>query len=151
MNLAVNARDAMTGGGRLLIETGETIVDEELALMHTDATPGRYVSLSVTDTGMGISPDALPQIFEPFFTTKEPGKGTGLGLATAFGIIKQHAGWIKVESQPGQGAKFQIFLPASAASAPEPAQTGEKPKPRGVTETILIVEDEPAVRVLTQG
>ncbi|HUP52595.1 MAG TPA: ATP-binding protein, partial [Longimicrobiales bacterium] len=94
MNLSVNARDAMPAGGRLVIETGEKIVDADLARLHPDAEPGRYASLSVSDTGDGIPRDVLPHIFEPFFTTKESGKGTGLGLATVFGIVKQHRGWL---------------------------------------------------------
>jgi signal transduction histidine kinase len=106
MNLSVNARDAMPQGGQLVIATSEKIVDEELARHQPDAAPGRYVCLSVTDTGCGIAPEVLPRIFEPFFTTKETGKGTGLGLATVFGIVKQHRGWITVASQPGQGTTF---------------------------------------------
>jgi CheY-like chemotaxis protein len=147
MNLAVNARDAMPEGGRLLIETSEKIVDEVLARQHPEAAPGHYVGLSVTDTGCGIPPEVLPKIFEPFFTTKEPGKGTGLGLATVFGIVKQHRGWLTVESAPGQGTTFNIFLPATTAAAP--LAEGTKPKSRGGTETILLAEDDQAVRKAT--
>jgi nitrogen-specific signal transduction histidine kinase/CheY-like chemotaxis protein len=151
MNLAVNARDAMPGGGRLLIETTEKTVSEDLAGLHTEAAPGRYVCLSVSDTGIGIPPDVLPRIFEPFFTTKEPGKGTGLGLATVFGIVKQHEGWLKVDSMPGQGTNFKVFLPARTATSAEAARAEAPPKPRGGTETILLAEDDSDVRMLVQA
>jgi PAS domain S-box-containing protein len=150
MNLAVNARDAMPKGGRLLIETAEKVPDAEQARLNPEASPGRHVCLSVSDTGGGIPPEILPRIFEPFFTTKAPGKGTGLGLATVFGIVKQHQGWIEVQSEPRQGATFQIFLPASEAGAEEPAQEEAKAKPRGGSETILLVEDDAAVRTVTR-
>jgi CheY-like chemotaxis protein len=150
MNLAVNARDAMPKGGDLLIETTETTVDASEARLNPEAAPGRYVCLSVTDTGSGIAPEILPRIFEPFFTTKEPGKGTGLGLATVFGIVKQHHGWIKLENRPGQGATFRVYLPASAETAAPPAAATAKPKSNGGTETILLVEDELAVRTFTR-
>ena len=146
LNLAVNARDAMPKGGRLGIETAEQSVTQEIAGLYPDARPGRYVCFSVSDTGTGIPPEILPKIFEPFFTTKEAGKGTGLGLATVFGIVKQHQGWLKVDNQPGQGATFRIFLPASTVTPDEAVQTEVKPKPRGGHETILLVEDEAAVR-----
>jgi PAS domain S-box-containing protein len=145
MNLAVNARDAMPTGGRLIIETSEANVDEPMAAMHAEATPGRYVCLSVSDTGCGIPADVLPRIFEPFYTTKEPGKGTGLGLATVFGIIKQHHGWITVKSEPGVGTTFKVFLPALASGAVPPK--AEKPmETRGGSETLLLVEDDAFVR-----
>lgn len=151
MNLAVNARDAMPDGGRLIIETATKTVDEDMARMYPDAAPGRYVWLSVSDTGSGIPPEVLPRIFEPFFTTKDPGKGTGLGLATVFGIVKQHHGWLKVYSEPGQGANFQVFLPASDPSHERLAAAATQPKPRGGTETILLVEDDASVRMLTRA
>jgi PAS domain S-box-containing protein len=145
MNLVVNARDAMPAGGHLVIETSEKILDAPMALQQPDAAPGRYACLSVTDSGCGIAPEILPRIFEPFFTTKEIGKGTGLGLATVFGIVKQHHGWLTVDSKPGLGSTFRVFLPAisvaAAAAAAEP-----RPKPRGGTETILFAEDDAAVR-----
>ncbi len=149
MNLAVNARDAMTEGGELRIETSAADVDASEARLNPDAAPGRHVCLSVSDTGGGIPPEILPRIFEPFFTTKEPGRGTGLGLATVFGIVKQHHGWIKLDNRPGQGVTFRVFLPAStdpAAAAP----AGAKPAPPGGTETILLVEDESGVRKSTR-
>ena len=146
MNLSVNARDAMPEGGRLRIETSEQVVNAKLAKEYPDAVPGCYVCLSVSDTGGGIPPEILPQIFEPFFTTKEVGKGTGLGLATVFGIVKQHHGWIKVENQVGQGVTFRVFLPAHAPLGPEPTQTIAPPKSCRGDETILLVEDEAVVR-----
>ncbi|MDD5260681.1 MAG: ATP-binding protein [Methylacidiphilales bacterium] len=153
MNLAVNARDAMSMGGSLRIETSIKKVNADLARLHPEASPGHYVCLSVADTGTGIPPDILLKIFEPFFTTKEPGKGTGLGLATVFGIVKQHKGWIQVESKPEQGTCFRIFLPACAATSPG-APTKDKeanPKPHRGTETILLVEDDASVRALTRA
>ncbi len=145
MNLVVNARDAMPKGGKLIIETTERSLTETEAAATPDALAGRYVSLRVTDTGCGIPPDHLPHIFEPFFTTKEPGKGTGLGLATVFGIVKQHRGWITVESQVGKGSTFQVFL--TALEAPEAAAHPVAPPAKtGGTETILLVEDDDAVR-----
>jgi nitrogen-specific signal transduction histidine kinase len=150
MNLAVNARDAMPEGGRLLIETAATTIDETAARRHPDAAAGRYVCLAVSDTGSGISPEILPRIFEPFFTTKETGKGTGLGLATIYGIVQQHRGWIEVQSQRGQGTRFELFLPASEAPAVDSGNL-EQPKPRGGKETILFVEDETPVRLITRA
>ena len=148
MNLAVNARDAMPGGGQLLIETVETTVDETVAGLNPDAALGPHVCISVSDTGGGIPPEILPQIFEPFFTTKEVGKGTGLGLATVFGIVKQHHGWLKVENEPGRGATFRIYLPATATPAPAAVPGANPAKPTGGSETILLAEDELMVRKL---
>jgi len=142
LNLAVNARDAMPEGGRLAIETSAMEFDEALAGQNPPARPGSFVCLSVSDTGSGIPPEILPRIFEPFFTTKEVGKGTGLGLATVFGIVQQHQGWINVYSEVGHGTTFRIYLPRlaglSQAKPEEPALTGL----RGGNETILFVEDE---------
>jgi PAS domain S-box-containing protein len=151
LNLAVNARDAMPSGGRLLIETSEKTLGEDLRRRDPDAAPGRYVQLSMSDTGSGIPPEVLPRIFEPFFTTKEPGKGTGLGLATVFGIVKQHRGWLKVESEPGRGTCFRVFLHAGEVEADGPGREAAHPKPRGGTETILLVEDEAVVRLPTRA
>lgn len=151
MNLAVNARDAMPEGGRLLIETTEKVIDPAYAALHPDALPGRCVSVTVSDNGNGIAPGVLPRIFEPFFTTKAPGKGTGLGLATVFGIVKQHRGWITVESRLGDGTRFEIFLPTSEAGGAPAAVTGAQPKPRGGMETILMAEDDLAVGVVTRA
>jgi CheY-like chemotaxis protein len=150
MNLSVNARDAMPGGGRLLIETSERQLDEEFVRLHPDTRPGRYACLSVSDSGTGIPPEVLPHIFEPFFTTKESGKGTGLGLATVFGIVKQHQGCVEVANNPTCGARFDILLPLSEATSGPPGCAAKSPKPIGGTETILLVEDEPTVRRLTR-
>jgi PAS domain S-box-containing protein len=149
MNLVVNARDAMPSGGKLFIETGERILTDEEAAGIPDASAGPYVSLRVSDTGLGIPAEVLPRIFDPFFTTKEVGKGTGLGLATVFGIVKQHRGWIRVESELGKGTRFQIYLPAVSPPA-EAKLAALKPKPRGGSETILLVEDDAPVRVVTK-
>ena len=150
MNLAVNARDAMPGGGTLRIQTAEQVVEDDArARLRPDASPGRYVCLQVSDTGSGIAPEDLPHVFEPFFTTKRPGEGTGLGLATVFGIVQQHGGWIDVQSAPGRGTDFRVFLPA-LATAEVVTQEAARPAPRGGTETILLVEDDPAVRELAR-
>lgn len=148
VNLVVNARDAMPNGGRLTIETGNVVLDATYAAQYLDVTPGPYVLLAVSDTGAGIAPEIRPHLFEPFFTTKPQGKGTGLGLATCYGIIKQHGGHIGVYSELGQGSSFKVYLPITAVEAaddPEAAPLVEMP--RG-NETILLVEDEPAVRTL---
>jgi PAS domain S-box-containing protein len=150
LNLAVNARDAMPGGGRLLVATHEIELDEEHARLYPEAVPGRYACLNVSDSGIGIPPDVMPRIFDPFFTTKEAGKGTGLGLATVFGIVKQHGGWIKVQSTPGLGTHFQIFLPACATPPVETTGAAIRQKAPGGTETILLAEDDPALRPLTR-
>lgn len=150
MNLALNARDAMPEGGTLTIETSEIVLDEAAARSHPGVTPGPYVCLSVRDTGVGIPSEVMPHIFEPFFTTKELSKGTGLGLATVFGIVQQHRGWITVESEPGQGATFRVYFPGRSQGTPVvPALTVQKSSsmPRG-TETLLVVEDEVSVRGL---
>jgi CheY-like chemotaxis protein len=150
VNLTVNARDAMPTGGRIIVETAEKTVGPELAELNPEAIPGRYVWLSVSDTGAGIPPEVQARIFEPFFTTKEFGKGTGLGLATVFGIVKQHRGWLRVYSEIGKGTNFQIFLPASAGPAESRAVAALKPKPPGGTETILLAEDNNHLRTLTR-
>jgi signal transduction histidine kinase/DNA-binding NarL/FixJ family response regulator len=145
INLAVNARDAMPGGGRLMI--GAEMTETSAATAgHPESRPGRLVCLSVTDTGCGMTPEVLTHIFEPFFTTKPVGKGSGLGLATVYGIAKQHEGWVEVESRPGQGSCFRIFLPPCTPAAKDEA-TEVKPQAmqRG-KETILVVEDEMMVR-----
>jgi CheY-like chemotaxis protein len=148
LNFAVNARDAMLSGGRLTIRTAIVEIDEVLAQRNPEARSGRFVCLSVSDTGCGIAPEVLPRIFEPFFTTKEVGKGTGLGLATVYGIAKQHQGWIEVESEVGQGTTFNVFLPAAAEAVMSTAAPVAAGAERGHGETILVAEDEPALRRL---
>jgi two-component system, cell cycle sensor histidine kinase and response regulator CckA len=151
MNLAVNARDAMPGGGRLLIRTANVSVDQEFAQKHRPMVLGDYVMLSVKDTGMGMDAVTLGHIFEPFFTTKEPGKGTGLGLATVYGFVKQSGGFVWAESEPGVGSTFTIYLPlvreAPSEQAAEPAKSDSG---RGLG-TVLLVEDEESLRTLTRS
>lgn len=148
MNLVINSRDAIRSGGRILVRTAAATLTPDEARSIQDAAPGSYVTLSVTDDGSGIPPEIMARIFEPFFTTKGPGKGSGLGLATVFGIVKQHGGFMQVESGIGSGSTFKVFLPAiEVAASPPPAE--ENPAPRGGTETILVVEDEAQLRKLT--
>lgn len=146
MNLAVNARDAMPKGGRLTLATEVVEVDAASARRLPEAQPGRFVCLSVTDAGCGMDEETLSHLFEPFFTTKAVGKGTGLGLATAYGIVSQHGGWITADSELGKGSTFRVFLPATAKPAAEPA--AEAQPAQGGKETILVVEDDPAVRTM---
>ncbi|HZR18132.1 MAG TPA: response regulator [Verrucomicrobiae bacterium] len=150
MNLAVNARDAMPRGGQLTILTEAIELDSAQARLHDEGRPGRFVTVTVTDSGTGISSEHLPHIFEPFFTTKEVGKGTGLGLATVYGIIKQHQGWVEVSTAVGEGSNFKLFLPALVEGVSSPGKAQKPAQPRGGTETILLVEDEDAVRLLTR-
>jgi two-component system, cell cycle sensor histidine kinase and response regulator CckA len=145
MNLSVNARDAMPSGGRLTVTTGERTINGESVRENPTLSPGRYACLSVHDDGAGIAPDVLPHIFEPFFTTKAPGKGTGLGLATVFGIVKQHKGWVDVQSAVGQGTTFQILLPGDDTQRADGEEVTVKTKARGGGETILVVEDDSRV------
>jgi CheY-like chemotaxis protein len=147
MNLCVNARDAMPGGGQLAIETAGVELDELAVSQCVQARPGSFVRLSVSDNGGGIAPEILPQIFEPFFTTKDVGKGTGLGLATVFGIVEQHQGWINVYSEVGQGTTFRIYLPRLTGKVVIKSAPTALTALRGGNETILLVEDDPALRV----
>ncbi|HYN14312.1 MAG TPA: ATP-binding protein, partial [Terriglobales bacterium] len=150
MNLAANSRDAMPQGGRFIVETANVVVNETFSAQHANMPPGSYVALSVTDTGSGMTPEVRSHIFEPFFTTKEKGKGTGLGLATVYGIVKQSGGYIWVYSEPGQGATFKLYLPR-VDGLPERSQPAAAPAAncRG-SETLLVVEDEEGVRVLVR-
>ncbi len=145
-NLVVNARDAISGVGKITIETGRATFDEGYCETHADFIPGEYVLLAVSDNGCGMDKVTLAQLFDPFFTTKPLGRGTGLGLATVYGIVKQNQGFINVYSEPGQGTSFKIYLPRYAAS--EPASARSMPAPAAVstgTETVLLVEDEEAL------
>jgi CheY-like chemotaxis protein len=151
LNLAVNSRDAMPSGGQLAIKIAVVDLQQQNQAQHPEARPGRFVRLSVMDTGGGITPQNLRRIFEPFFTTKEVGKGTGLGLATVYGVVKQHQGWIEVESELGHGARFDVYLPCCAAPPEAAAETPCEPPVRGGTETILVVEDDAPVRELVCG
>ena len=148
MNVVVNARDAMPGGGRLIVETSNAEIDHGFSGQAVGLKPGSYVVLAISDTGMGMDPETVAHLFEPFFTTKAPGKGTGLGLATAYGIVKQSGGAISVYSEPGHGTTVKIYLPsAEAKAAVEPAALEAVAALRG-SETILVLEDEPRVRKL---
>src|SRR5207342_2467158 len=150
MNLALNARDAMPGGGRLSIETSARTLDEQLAEARLELAPGQYVVLAVSDTGRGMDEVTRERIFEPFFTTKEPGKGTGLGLSTVYGIVNQSGGRVAVHSVPGGGTSFTISLPAAETmgdGATHAAEDGELPSG---SETVLIVEDAEDVRILAR-
>ena len=149
MNLAVNARDAMPNGGRLTILTSAPEIDEEYVRRHPEARVGRFVSITVKDTGCGMDAKTLARIFEPFFSTKEVGRGTGLGLATVYGIIKQHQGWVEVTSAVGSGTTFRVLFPALKHAVVETDNQNETiSMARGGRETILLVEDEPDVREL---
>ena len=150
VSLAANARDAMPDGGRLIVETRNVDISQEYCELYTDLQPGSYVLVSVSDTGVGMSPDILGHIFEPFFTTKEPGEGTGLGLSMAYGIIRQSGGFVNVYSEVGKGSTFKIYLPrVSQPAQPEPERVEFKTKQTvGGAETVLVVEDEAPLRRL---
>jgi len=151
MNLAANARDAMVHGGRLTIETANVRLDEAYRQRHSIVPPGDYVLLAVTDSGQGISPQHLAHVFEPFYTTKEEGRGTGLGLATVYGIVKQNGGFVWVYSEPGLGTTFKIYLPRVLTGIKEiQAAKPLEQSPPGGCETLLLVEDEAAVRKSTR-
>jgi PAS domain S-box-containing protein len=151
MNLVVNARDAMPHGGRLSVSLAPVEVSAAQTAAHPGVAPGRFVCLAVSDTGAGIPPENLTRIFEPFFTTKEVGKGTGLGLATVFGIAEQHGGWVEVESEVGRGATFRVHLPAVSADEVSAAERAALDAgPRGGHETILFVEDEPSLQAIAR-
>jgi two-component system cell cycle sensor histidine kinase/response regulator CckA len=148
MNLCVNARDAMSDGGKLSLTADNIIIDENYTKIHLDTKVGSYVAISIEDTGCGMPKEVLDRIFEPFFTTKEPGKGTGLGLSTTLGIIKSHGGFINVDSRLGEGTKFTVYLPAIEQTANEKSQ--EEESIGGCGELILVVDDEMLVREITE-
>jgi CheY-like chemotaxis protein len=152
MNLAINARDAMPDGGRLTITTANVELDERFARQHVGTEPGEYVVLSVGDTGTGIDRETLERIFDPFFTTKPPGEGTGLGLSTVYGIVKQTGGHVLVYSEPGRGTTFKVYLPRmwERAAEREEERAARAPRVGGGTETVLLVEDEDVVRTLVR-
>ena len=152
MNLSVNARDAMPQGGRLIIGIETVNLDSAYTETHPQARTGRFVRLRVSDTGAGMDPATLGHIFEPFFTTKDIGKGTGLGLATVYGIVKQHDGWVEADSEPGKGSTFDVFFPATdkVPAAVKEEKTFTAPVVTGGTEIVLIVEDEPILRSMAR-
>ena len=145
LNMGGNAADAMPDGGRLTIETANVTLDEQYAQNQFEARPGRYVRLTVADTGHGMDPSTVEHIFEPFFTTKEIGKGTGLGLASVYGIVKSHDGYIRCQSEPGRGAIFHVFLPAVQEVRPSLTEDLGAALPRGGEETVLLVDDEESI------
>ncbi len=150
MNLAVNARDAMERGGKLTIRTETIMIATDGARAHPEARAGIFVRLTLSDTGIGMSPEVLKRIFEPFFTTKEPDKGTGLGLATVHGVVQQHSGWIEVDSQVGHGSRFSVFLPAHTGAVTPVQKPTNEIRADGLGECVLVVEDEEVLRGVLQ-
>jgi two-component system NtrC family sensor kinase len=147
LNLAINARDAMQGGGKLTIETGNAYLDEHYSETAENVKPGQYVLISVTDTGSGMPKEVIDKVFDPFFTTKPAGSGTGLGLSQVYGFVKQSGGHVRIYSEVGEGTTVKIYLPRSFAQAkPAPVSTAPENIPRGSQETVLVVEDDPDVR-----
>jgi CheY-like chemotaxis protein len=149
-NLCVNSRDAIAGVGKVTIETANVTFDQAYCATHVGFTPGDFVMIAVSDDGCGIDPETKARLFEPFFTTKEAGRGTGLGLATVFGIVKQNNGFVNVYSEPGHGATFRIYLPRHVGEAEPLPRRFDAQAPAGRGETVLIVEDEPAILDLTR-
>lgn len=150
LNLCVNARDAMPGGGKISITAENLVIDDQYAGMNPDSSVGAYILLQVEDTGTGIAPGDIERIFDPFFTTKKIDKGTGLGLSTTAAIIKRHGGFLRVDSEVGQGTQFQVYLPAQTDPAARAASEEPPALPCGHGELILVVDDEEGVRLVTQ-
>jgi CheY-like chemotaxis protein len=146
LNLTLNARDAISREGVVSVRAGAVTLAAGQLPANSDARPGRFVCLAVSDNGCGIEPQAMGHLFEPFFTTKEVGKGTGLGLATVYGIIKEHEGWIEVHSEVGAGATFRCYFPASEQAGEQPVPVEAKPACRLGNETILLAEDDATLR-----
>jgi CheY-like chemotaxis protein len=145
VNLCANARDAIAGDGKVTIRTGKASLDEAWCARHRGSVPGEYVLLAIGDDGSGMDKETLERLFEPFFTTKQVGRGTGLGLATVYGIVKQNDGFVEVDSEPGKGTTFRIYLPRHAGEVPKAGPERPAELPRGDGETILLVEDERAI------
>jgi PAS domain S-box-containing protein len=150
LNLAANARDAMPGGGRLTIETGQVVLEDDYVATHGDVTPGPHVLLAISDTGIGMSDEVRRRLFEPFFTTKAGGGGTGLGLATVFGVVKQSGGSIFVYSEEGQGTTFKVYLPVSELPVEHDGDGRHAPESQRGSETVVVVEDDESVRELVR-
>jgi PAS domain S-box-containing protein len=150
LNLAINARDAMPGGGRLTIETANAYIDDAYAGQHLEVTPGQYVMLSVSDSGVGMTPEVVARAFEPFYTTKEIGKGSGLGLSMVYGFVKQSSGHVKIYSEPGHGTTVKVYLPRGDGAEDKANPSNADAEPRG-SETILVVEDDELVRAYVEG
>jgi CheY-like chemotaxis protein len=151
MNLCVNARDAMPEGGSISIRAENVFVDDNYARMHLEAKPGRFVVISVADTGPGMTPEIQSRIFEPFFTTKEMTKGTGLGLSTALTIVKSHGGFINVYSELHKGSQFALYLPALDSPGSAEQRAAQTDLPLGQGELVLVVDDEESIREITRG
>ena len=151
MNICINARDAMPAGGSITIKASNVIVDENYARMNIDAEPGRYVLLTISDTGTGMGPEVISRIFDPFFTTKEIGKGTGLGLSTTLTIIKSHGGFLNVYSEVKRGSRFSIYLPSNNDAQHHVESLPEIKLPAGNGELILIVDDEENIRLVAEA
>jgi nitrogen-specific signal transduction histidine kinase len=151
MNLCVNARDAMPDGGRLVIAAENRTLENEYVASHAEAKPGPHIVIRVTDTGSGIPPEIQDKIFDPFFTTKEPGKGTGLGLATALGIVKNHGGFINVYSEVKKGTTFSVYFPAAEMTQSRAVKTAPQELPSGQGELVLVIDDEASIREITRA